>query len=131
MPHRKETMVTDQAVISGHYSRGKLLEKLRALLQEDGVDPDRPTIAALAPYDHFHGRGIEATEEMANALAVSPSDHVLDIGSGIGGPARYIADRFGCRVTGIDLTAEFCETARVLTRAVGLAGRVAFERGDA
>jgi ubiquinone/menaquinone biosynthesis C-methylase UbiE len=117
--------------VSGHYTSGHLLERLRAALVADGADPDHPTIAALAPYDHFHGRGIEATEELASALEMRAADHILDIGSGIGGPARYIADRFRCRVTGIDLTAEFCAVARILTRALGLEGRVAFEEGDA
>ncbi len=116
--------------ISGHYSRGSLLERLRAALVAEGINPDHPTIEALAPFDHFHGRGLEATEELAASLTVSPTDHVLDIGSGIGGPARYFAARFGCRITGIDLTPEFCEVATILTRAIGL-DDVAFEQGNA
>src|ERR1700757_3805081 len=122
--------MTEQKV-SEHYSRGVLRERLHSALVEDGVDPHRPGLAALAPYDQFHGRGLEATVEMANALAVRSGDHILDVGSGIGGPARYFAHRFGCRVTGIDLTAEFCEAARTLTRAVGLADRVDFQQGNA
>jgi ubiquinone/menaquinone biosynthesis C-methylase UbiE len=117
--------------ISAHYTSGTLLQRLRAQLAAAGVDPDHPTIASLAPFDHFHGRGLEATQELAGSVAVAASDHILDVGSGIGGPARYFADRFGCRVTGIDLTAEFCQVARVLTRAVGLADRVVFEQGNA
>jgi len=117
--------------ISGHYSRGSLLERLRAALVAEGINPDHPTIEALAPFDHFHGRGLEATEELAASLTVSPTDHVLDIGSGIGGPARYFAARFGCRITGIDLTPEFCEVATILTRAIGLDDSVTFEQGNA
>jgi len=117
--------------ISGHYSRGVLRERLRAALADDGADPDRPTLDALAPYDQFHGRGLEATIEMADALTIEAADHLLDVGSGIGGPARYFANRFGCRVTGIDLTEEFCDAARELTRAVGLDARVDFWTGDA
>jgi ubiquinone/menaquinone biosynthesis C-methylase UbiE len=117
--------------ISAHYGRGDLLGRLRAALLADGVDPDRPTMEALAPYDQFHGRGLEATAELADLLTVAADDHILDIGSGIGGPARYIARRFGARITGIDLTAEFCEVARQLTEALGLADRVDFKQGDA
>ncbi|MCH7777375.1 MAG: class I SAM-dependent methyltransferase [Gemmatimonadetes bacterium] len=108
-----------------------MLERLHAALLGDGIDPDHPTIETLAPFDQFHGRGLEATEEVADVLAVAATDHLLDVGSGFGGPARYIADRFGCRVTGIDLTAEFCDVARHLTQMLGLEDRVAFEQGDA
>jgi ubiquinone/menaquinone biosynthesis C-methylase UbiE len=117
--------------VSGHYSRGVLRARLRAALADDGADPHHPTLDALAPYDQFHGRGLDATIEIADALTIGAADHILDIGSGIGGPARYFANRFGCRVTGIDLTAEFCEIARELTDALGLEARVDFNVGDA
>ncbi len=123
-------MATD-IEISSHYTSGDLLARLRAALADDGVDPEQPSIRALAPYDQFHGRGLEATEELAGMLAVSATDHILDVGSGIGGPARYFADRFGCRVTGIDLTAEFVAVARHLTGQLGLDDRVGFVDGDA
>ncbi len=123
--------MSDHERFTAHYSSGKLLARLRAALAEDGADPDRPTLESLAPYDQFHGRGLEATEELAGALEVDASHHLLDVGSGIGGPARYLAQRFGCRITGIDLTAEFVDAAGQLTRALGLDGRVAFEQGDA
>ena len=124
--------MTAASDVSRHYSRGDLLARLEARLREDGVDPRRPTFEALAPYDHFHGRGVEATEDMADRLrGVAATDHVLDVGSGLGGPARYFARRFGCRVSGIDLTAEFCEVARRLTSFLGLGERVSFEEGDA
>ena len=117
--------------VSGHYSRGVLRARLHAALADDGADPHHPTLDALAPYDQFHGRGLDATIEIADALTIGAADHILDIGSGIGGPARYFANRFGCRVTGIDLTAEFCEIARELTDALGLEARVDFNVGDA
>ena len=123
--------VTAMPDISGHYTSGDLLARLESSLREDGVDPAHPTFEALAPYDHFHGRGLEATEDMADRLPVSETDHALDVGSGLGGPARYMARRFGCRVTGIDLTAEFCDVSRHLTSLLGLRGRVSFEQGDA
>ena len=123
--------MTEVSDIVAHYTSGDLLSRLEERLREDGVDPARPTPEALAPYDHFHGRGLEATEDMANLLRVSETDHILDVGSGLGGPARYMAQRFGCRVSGIDLTAEFCDIARHLTALLGFTKCVSFEQGDA
>jgi SAM-dependent methyltransferase len=114
-----------------HYNRGDLLSRLSAALRGDGIDPDHPSLEGLAPYDQFHGRGLEATLEIAGLVEAGPADHILDIGSGIGGPARYFANRFGCRVTGIDLTPEYCDVAHHLTRLLGLEGRVTFEVGNA
>ena len=120
-----------EAGISDHYTSGDLLGRLHAALREDGIDPDRATIADLAPYDQFHGRGLEATEELAAEINIEMDDHLLDVGSGIGGPARYFAGRFGCRVTGIDLTEEFCEVARHLNGAMSLDQRITIENGNA
>jgi len=117
--------------VSRYYSRGDLVSRLNAALTQDGVDPDHPSMEALAPYDQFHGRGLEATLAVAALMQPAPTDHILDIGSGIGGPARYFAARYGCRVAGIDLTPEFCDVARHLTRLLDLAGRLMFEVGDA
>jgi SAM-dependent methyltransferase len=123
-------MKSDREVLM-HYNRGNLLARLNAALMEDGFDPDHLSMEALAPYDQFHGRGLEATLEIAGLMQAGPADHILDIGSGIGGPARYFANRFGCRVTGIDLTPEFYDVARHLTRLLDLEDRITFELGDA
>ena len=123
--------MSDARTITDHYTSGDLLARLEARLRDDGIDPSRPTVEALAPYDHFHGRGLEATEDMASLLQVAETDHLLDIGSGLGGPARYLARRFGCRVSGIDLTAEFCDIARHLTALLGLEEQVSVRQGDA
>ena len=127
----EESSVSDACEISGHYTSGDLLARLEARLREDGLDPAHATFEALALYDHFHGRGLEATEDMAGQLRVAGTDHILDVGSGLGGPARYLARRFGCRVSGIDLTAEFCDVARHLTALLGLEDRVSVSQGDA
>jgi ubiquinone/menaquinone biosynthesis C-methylase UbiE len=120
-----------QSKIVEHYAKSGLLGRLEAALRADGADPSHPTIDALAPYDHFHGRGLEATEDMAALVTVRPTYKLLDVGSGLGGPARWFSKRFGCRVTGIDLTPEFCEVAAELTRLLGLERRVHFLVGNA
>jgi sarcosine/dimethylglycine N-methyltransferase len=91
----------------------------------------RLTAEMLYPYDQFHGRSLAATRENAAKLNLDASMHVLDVGSGVGGPARYMASTFGCRVTGIDLTDEFVTAAKELTERCGLSDRVAFRQGDA
>jgi ubiquinone/menaquinone biosynthesis C-methylase UbiE len=121
----------DDLDITSHYSRGNLLERIDAALASDGVDPSRATIDSLAPYDQFHGRGMEATIELADLMAARASDVLLDIGCGIGGVARYLASRFGCRIVGIDLTPEFCDVARELTARLGLTDRVTVETANA
>ena len=121
----------DATKITAHYSRGDLLRRLNAALRDDGVDPFRPDTESLAPYDQFHGRGLEATQEMAESLAIAATDHILDVGSGIGGPARYLTRRFSCRITGIDLTPEFCEVARHLSGLLKMEDAVRFEVGNA
>lgn len=114
-----------------HYAKSGLLERLEAALRTDGADPAHPTIEALAPYDHFHGCGLQATEDMAALVAVQPTDHLLDVGSGLGGPARWLSRRCGCRVTGVDLTPEYCAIAQHFTRLLGMESRVRFQVGNA
>jgi ubiquinone/menaquinone biosynthesis C-methylase UbiE len=117
--------------VAKHYSRGNLLARLRAALEDDGADPDHPSMGDLAPYDQFHGRGIEATLDMLKLMPARAADQVLDIGSGLGGPARCVAEHFGCMVTGIDLMPEFCQVADHLSRLLQLEKSTAFKVGDA
>jgi len=119
------------AEIEHHYGRGGLLDRVLAALKEAGKDLDNLSIDDLAPIDELHSRRRLATEHLAAMLAPRPGERVLDIGSGLGGPARYLAKVCGCRVTGIDLTAEFVATAAELARRTGLADRVDFRQGSA
>jgi SAM-dependent methyltransferase len=84
----------------------------------------------LAPVDHFHARGFPATVELGDRLPIQAHHHILDIGCGLGGPARYLAQRFHCRVSGIDLTKPFVEAANKLTTLLGLEGRVTIAYGN-
>jgi ubiquinone/menaquinone biosynthesis C-methylase UbiE len=89
------------------------------------------TVDDLGLVDEFHSRRRRATEELGRMLAPAASDHVIDVGSGIGGPSRYLAATYGCRVSGVDLTPEFVATAIGLTQRVGLTERVDFRQGSA
>ena len=116
--------MSDEGQVEKHYASegitARVLTALRAVNGQDvAITPD-----TLAPIDHFHGKGVFATAELAALLQPKASDHLLDIGCGIGGPARWIAAKYGCHVTGVDLTAEFCEAARELNNLTGLADRV-------
>jgi SAM-dependent methyltransferase len=117
--------------VAGHYTQGTLEQKILAALREAGKDPDRLDLDDLAPVDEFHHAGRAATATFALRLNLRPGMHLLDIGSGIGGPARYFARHHGCRVTGIDLTEEFIAVARALTSRLRMEGQVSFEQGSA
>lgn len=117
--------------VAAHYARPDLEARLLAILAEHGVDTGSLRPADLAAVDEFHVGGREASEALAALLPAGAERHLLDIGSGIGGPARFFAERLGCRVTGLDLTPDFVATARGLTAKVGLAERVEFRVGSA
>jgi ubiquinone/menaquinone biosynthesis C-methylase UbiE len=125
-------MDTDtQTEVARHYTRAGLEEAILAALRQVGLDPDRIAPADLAPVDEFHLGWRPATAELATALGLGPDTRVLDIGAGLGGPARYFADTCGSRVVGIDLTPDFVATATALTRRTGLADRVGFREASA
>lgn len=118
--------------VASHYSDGRnLATAIAERLRTAGKDLGRLTTADLATVDEFHVRGRKATLELAQLLNLDASTRVLDIGSGLGGPARTLAETYGCHVTGIDLTQAFCDAATTLSSWVGMSDRVTFQQGDA
>ena len=118
--------------VEKHYGgSGNLAAQVREALIAAGKDLERLTNEDLAAIGEFHIRGRAATLELASRMELAPGCHVLDIGSGLGGPARTLAEKYGCRVTGVDLTRSFCEAATAMSAWVGLAGKVRFVHGDA
>ena len=103
---------------------------LRAL-ETRGLDPERLTQAELSAHDQDHFGGLEANDALIALAGIGPQHDVLDVCSGLGGPARHLADRVRCRVTGLDLNAGRIAAARRFAQRVGLADRVRFEQGDA
>jgi len=120
----------DENAIAEHWGKGDVYGLILAALRKAGKDLDALTLEDLAPIDHYHARGFPATVELADRLTIMPDDHILDIGCGLGGPARYLAARFRCKVSGIDITPAFVDTARKLTALVGMVSQVTFEQGD-
>lgn len=117
--------------VTRHYGNAGIAERVLAALRAVH-GPEAPvTVDALSVLDHFHGRGVVATRELVELLQPQSGEQLLDIGSGIGGPARWFAAKCGVSVTGVDLTPEFCAAAEALNRATGLADRVTIKNGSA
>jgi sarcosine/dimethylglycine N-methyltransferase len=121
--------------IQDHYSgedtgsgiAARILEALRSVNGRDAaITPE-----ALAPLDHFNARGLAATEELVELLEPQAGESILDIGGGIGGPARWIAARYNCAMTSVDVTTAFCEAAHELNIACGMRDQVRIFEGSA
>ena len=123
-------MKAEQAV-AGHYGKSGLEEKILGALARAGIDAKNMTATDLAPVDEFHVGGIDATKELAAQMELRKGMGLLDVGCGIGGPARFFAGDYGCKVTGIDLTEEFIQVATTLTRMVKLDAAAEFRQGSA
>ncbi|MGE3935247.1 MAG: class I SAM-dependent methyltransferase [Rhodospirillaceae bacterium] len=117
--------------IESHYARSGLVAAIRDGLAARGKSVAGVSIGDLAPVDEFHIGGREATAALLDQLAIGREQHFLDVGCGIGGATRFAAATYGCRVTGIDLTADFVAAAAELSGWVGLAGRVAYRQASA
>ena len=123
-------MSMDQA-IAAHYTNGDLLAAIEAALPKLGISPDQVTVADLAPVDEFHIGGRQATAHLFAQLNFAESDHLLDVGCGVGGASRFAVDQFNGRITGIDLTPEYVETGNVLSKWVGLDEQIRLQQGSA
>ena len=117
--------------VRDHYRASGLTERLKTALSVLGPEDQRLAPQQLAALDQFHTRGLAATAELAKLSGITADMSVLDVGSGVGGPARFLAATYGCRVTGVDLSEPFVDAARYLTERTGQSGRVSFEIASA
>jgi len=117
--------------VASYYTRGRLEDSILQALSTAGKDLANLTHGDLAALDEFHVGGREATQDFAAQMDLRPGLRLLDVGSGIGGPARYFAGEHGCKVAGIDLTEEFVLVSRSLTRRTKLDNSVEFFHGSA
>ena len=127
---RGRAILSTENAIADYWATGDIYALIVEALRKAGKPLDRLTLPDLAPVDHYHARGFPATVELADRLTVGPDDHILDIGCGLGGPARYFATRFGCKVSGIDITPPFVDAARKLTALLHLESQVEIAQGD-
>jgi ubiquinone/menaquinone biosynthesis C-methylase UbiE len=123
-------MNTEQQVAK-HYTHGSLQQAILDALKQMGKDPERFSAMDLSTGDELHLGWLPATARLAKDLSLASGMHVLDVGSGIGGPARYFAEAHKCRITGIDLTEEFVQVAKELTRRCGLSDLLSFRQASA
>ena len=124
-------MTDDLDGVRNHYRATGLAERLKNALVALGPEEQRLKPEQLASLDQFHTRGVAATDELAKLVGITSDMLVLDVGSGVGGPARYLAATYGCRVTGVDLSEPFVDAARYLTERTGQSGQVSFQAASA
>jgi len=117
--------------VRDHYRAMGLTERLKAALAVFGPEDQRLTPEQLATLDQFHTRGLAATVELAKLAGITADSSVLDVGSGVGGPARFLAATYGCRVAGVDLSEPFVEAAQYLTERTGQGDLASFQAGSA
>jgi len=117
--------------VAEHYTHGSLIDAIKTGIAEISKTPETVTIDDLSAIDEFHIGGRTASIEFLDQLSLGAETHVLDVGCGLGGPARFTASRYGSPVTGIDLTAEFVQTGQVLCQWVGLDNTTQLVEGSA
>ncbi|ATU95568.1 class I SAM-dependent methyltransferase [Phyllobacterium zundukense] len=123
--------MTTEEQVAKHYTHGALERTILEALIASGKDIDTLVASDMSVLDELHLGWRAATVELGKNLGVEPHMRLLDVGSGIGGPARYFAETYECRVTGVDLTDEFVEVAEALTSRCGLDDRVSFHQASA
>jgi SAM-dependent methyltransferase len=116
--------------LAQQYATGLSRERITEALLAAGLDLNNLQRGDLAPLEDFHTMGRIATGQLADLAEIESSDEVLDAGSGVGGTARYLVDRFGCQVTTVDITEEYCDTSRWLNQLLGLDGSISVHHGD-
>lgn len=123
--------MTDAEAVASHYGNGSLIERVNQALAAARLGDGPLAWIDVTALDQFHSGGLAATQRLAEALAPAAGAHVLDVGCGIGGPARFLAANYGCQVTGIDLSQPFIDVATMLSARTGLQDQTTFQTGNA
>ena len=123
-------MRNSKTQIEKQYYRPDLFEDICKALEQQGVDLNKVNRSDISGVDEFHVRGAAVSNELVQEIYLKDAK-VLDVGCGLGGPSRMLADQFNCQVTGIDLCEEYVSTAHKLSELVGLSAQTEFVHGDA
>jgi SAM-dependent methyltransferase len=123
--------MTKQMTVIDHYGTDPLQEHVTKALKQAGLGEGQIDWQALAPLDQFHTGGLAATKALAEALSIERGNTLLDVGSGLGGSARFLAATYSCQVTGIDLSQPFVDVATMLSERAGMTGQTTFLQADA
>jgi ubiquinone/menaquinone biosynthesis C-methylase UbiE len=116
--------------IENHYLKEELYEDILNRLKEQDIDLNEVKRSDIAGADEFHVRGAAVSKELAESINLEGAT-VLDVGCGLGGPCRMLADEYNCQATGIDLSNEYIRTAKELSKLVKLDSKTSFVQGDA
>jgi len=120
-----------EEAINAQYGKLDLGKKILAILERDNLDVAEFSKDILAPIEELHLHGRTATMELAKGVDLNENMRVLDVGCGIGGPARALASKFGCHITGLDLSKEYCHAAQIINERMGLNNNIEIQRGNA
>jgi SAM-dependent methyltransferase len=123
-------MTTYSQSINNHYGDTELRPRIYSSLVDAGKDIGALSREDVFTFDEFHIRGRDATRELAQLATLRKGMKTLDLGCGLGGPARTLASEFGCDVIGIDLTEEYIHTAKLLSEYLGENGKITFRQGN-
>jgi len=117
----------DSKLVAIHYTHGSLVDGLRQGVEALGKTTETVDMDDLGPVDEFRIGGRIATEGFLDQLDIETSHHVLDVGCGLGGASRFAANRYGCRVTGVDLTPEYVNTDNIMCTWLGLDDTIKYD----
>ncbi len=123
--------MNEELEVSTHYQHGSLIKVIEEGFNRQGKAPSDISLDDMSVIDEFHIGGRQASKEFLDQLRLQERSLVLDVGCGLGGPARFVASQFGCLVSGIDLTHEYVDTGNVLSNWVGLDKKVILQQGSA
>lgn len=117
--------------VETHYVKTRMANSVMDVFKKVLEKPGILTLEKMSPIDEFHIRGREATLEMIERAQFNRGEHILDVGCGVGGPSRWLAKLSGCRITGLDVTQEFCQVATLLAKRLGIENQVQYHHGSA